>query len=141
VPEEVHVANILMVEDDPADVLLTKKALERSRIKVNLTVKEGAEEALHHLREASPRPDLVLLDLNLPGMSGQEFLRELRSDPAIKAMPVVVLTTSQVGTDIMESYELGANCFVSKPVGLDAFYEIIAKLEDFWFTVVRLPRD
>jgi len=134
-----------MIEDDPADVLLTRKAMERSRIRIDLHVAEDAEAGLEFLRSPEKRngaavPDIILLDLNLPRMSGQEFLTELRADPALKAIPLVVLTTSEVEADIVKLYELGANCYVSKPVGLEEFYEIIEKLEDFWFSVVRLPK-
>jgi len=137
-------ARILLVEDDPADVLLTRKAMEKSKITVALDVVTDGEQAIQFLKQEPPfadakRPDLILLDLNLPKVNGQQVLAEIRENEELNTLPVVVLTTSEEDVDILKSYKLGANCFVTKPVGLDAFYQIVQQIESFWFTVVRLP--
>lgn len=135
---------ILLVEDDPGDVELTREAMEESKIMANLNVTENGVEALEFLRKQgshaeAPRPDLILLDLNMPKMDGRALLGELKSDPDLKLIPVVVLTTSKAEEDIVKSYGLGANCYVTKPVGLAEFTTVVASIEDFWFTVVKLP--
>lgn len=136
---------ILLVEDDSADVELTQYTIAKCKIFVDLhTVGDGVE-ALAFLRQegkyaGAPRPDLILLDLNMPRMDGRTFLSEMRADNNLKAIPVVVLTTSQSDEDILKSYRLGANCFITKPVGLDEFAKVINAIEDFWFAIVRLPR-
>lgn len=138
-------AVILLVEDDPADVELTQYTIAKSKILIDLHVAGDGVEALAFLRregkyaEAS-RPDLILLDLNMPRMDGRTFLAEMRADDKLKAIPVVVLTTSQTDEDIHRSYRLGANCYITKPVGLDEFTKVVHAIEDFWFTIVRLPR-
>jgi two-component system response regulator len=138
-------AVILLVEDDPADVELTQYTLAKSKIFIDLRVVGDGVEALAFLRREgkyadAPQPDLILLDLNLPRMDGRTFLSEMRADDHLKAIPVVVLTTSQTEEDIVKSYRLGANCYITKPVGLAEFAKVVDAIEDFWFTIVRLPR-
>ncbi len=136
---------ILLVEDDPADVELTRESLLDSKIATQLHVAEDGVEALAFLRREgkfaeAPRPDLILLDLNLPRMDGRTFLAEMRADDDLKSIPVVVLTTSQAEEDIVKSYRLGANCYITKPVGLVEFARVVNSIEEFWFTIVRLPK-
>jgi CheY-like chemotaxis protein len=138
-------AVILLVEDDPADVELSQYALAKSKVLIDLHVVGDGAEALAFLRREgkyadAPQPDLILLDLNLPRMDGRIFLSEMRADDHLKAIPVVVLTTSQTEEDIVKSYRLGANCYITKPVGLAEFAKVVDAIEDFWFTIVRLPR-
>jgi chemotaxis family two-component system response regulator Rcp1 len=138
-------AVILLVEDDPADVELTQYTIAKSKVLIDLHVVGDGAEALAFLRRegkypAAPRPDLILLDLNMPRMDGRNFLSELRADSTIKAIPVVVLTTSQTDEDIFKSYQLGANCYITKPVGLAEFAKVVDAVEEFWFTIVRLPK-
>jgi CheY-like chemotaxis protein len=135
---------VLLVEDDPGDVDLTRELLTQEKVVVNLHVVGDGVEALAYLRREgryrdTVRPDVILLDLNMPRKDGWEVLRDLKQDDHLKAIPVVVLTTSDAERDVLKSYELGANCYVTKPVGLTQFARIICALEDFWFTVVRLP--
>lgn len=135
---------ILLVEDDPADVELTKEGLKTAKMAINLYAVDDGIKALQYLRGEGPyssavRPDLILLDLNLPKKSGSEVLREIKSDPSLKSIPVVVLTTSDADTDIAKCYDLGANCYITKPVGFDAFIKVVNRLEEFWFTVVKIP--
>jgi two-component system response regulator len=135
---------VLLIEDDPGDVELTQAALAKSKLKINLNVVNDGEEALAYLRREGQytdavRPNLILLDLNLPGLSGLEVLSSIKRDQRLKLIPVVVLTTSDAETDIVESYQLGANCYVTKPLGLKDFAKIVNSIEDFWFTVVQLP--
>lgn len=140
----VEPVEILLVEDNPADTRLTREALRDAKIHNRLhTVADGIE-ALKFLRREgeyaqSPRPDLVLLDLNLPKKSGREVLAEVKADPALRAIPVVVLTTSQSDEDILRSYDLHANCFITKPVDFTQFTTIVNRIEEFWFSIVRLP--
>jgi CheY-like chemotaxis protein len=136
---------ILLVEDDPADVELTRETMANSKVVTNLHVVEDGLEALDFLRREgkyadAPRPDLILLDLNLPRMDGRALLAEMRTDERLKSIPVVVLTTSQAEEDIVKSYRLGANCYITKPVGLAEFARVVHSLEEFWFTIVRLPK-
>lgn len=136
--------DILLVEDDPADVLLTREVLQRGKDFNSLSVAKDGVEALAMLRGESEEklpgtPDLILLDLNMPRMNGREFLTELKSDPALKRLPVVVLTTSDAERDVVSSYELHASCFVTKPVDLDQFTRVVSAIQDFWFAVVRFP--
>jgi len=138
-------AVILLVEDDPADVELTRYTIEKSKVLIELQVVGDGVEALAFLRREgkyadAPRPDLILLDLNMPRMDGRAFLSEMRADDQLKTIPVVVLTTSQTDEDIYRSYHLGANCYITKPVGLEEFTKVVNAIEDFWFTIVRLPR-
>ena len=135
---------ILLVEDDPADVLLTQEALLGSKIRNNLHVVDDGVEALAFLRQEGryrdvPRPDLILLDLNMPRKDGREVLADIKEDPGLKTIPVAVLTTSSQDEDILKSYELHANCYITKPVGLEQFATVVQSLDDFWFTIVKLP--
>ena len=138
-------AEILLVEDDPADVELTRETMAKSKVLIDLHVVGDGLEALAFLRREgkyadAPRPDLILLDLNLPRMDGRTFFAEMRADANINAIPVVVLTTSQAEEDILKSYRLGANCYITKPVGLAEFARVVNAIEEFWFTIVRLPK-
>ena len=136
---------ILLVEDNPGDVRLTREALRDAKVRNNLHVVEDGIRAIEFLRRegeytSAVRPDLILLDLNLPRMSGREVLQEIKADPDLLQIPVVVLTSSQAEKDIASSYALHANCFVTKPVDLDQFIHVVRSLEDFWLTIVRLPK-
>jgi CheY-like chemotaxis protein len=135
---------ILLVEDSPSDVAMTRAALRDGRIANDLSVVSDGEAAMAFLHREGEyvhavRPDLVLLDLNLPKKGGREVLAEVKGDPDLKVIPVIVLTTSAAESDILRSYELHANSYVTKPVGLEAFLESIRVIEDFWLTLVRLP--
>ena len=135
---------ILMVEDNPGDVRLTVEALKEAKVRNNLHTVEDGVEALAFLRREgryaeAPRPDLVLLDLNLPKMNGREVLAEIKEDPDLRRIPVVILTISQAEQDIVKSYNLHANCYITKPVDLDQFLEVVKSIENFWLTVVMLP--
>ena len=135
---------VLLVEDNPGDVRLTREALREGKVRNNLHVASDGVEALAFLRREGeragvPRPDLILLDLNLPRKSGREVLEEIKADPALRSIPVVILSSSQAEQDILREYDLHANCYVSKPVDLDQFITVVKSIEDFWFTVVKLP--
>ena len=135
---------ILLVEDNPGDVRLTIEALREGKVHNNLNVAEDGEEALAFLRREgsyarAPRPDLILLDLNLPRKDGREVLAEIKADPRLKTIPVVILTTSKADQDIVRSYELNANCYVTKPVDLEQFITVVQSIENFWLTIVTLP--
>ena len=135
---------ILLVEDNPGDVDLAREALENSKIRNTLSVVGDGEEALAFLHRsgkyaAAPRPDLILLDLNLPRKSGREVLAEIKSDDYFKRIPVVVLTVSKDEEDILASYNLHANCFITKPIDLHQFLRVVRAIEDFWLTIVKLP--
>jgi two-component system, chemotaxis family, response regulator Rcp1 len=135
---------ILLVEDSPGDVRLTREALRDAKIKNNLHVVEDGVEAMAFLRREGkyagvPRPDLILLDLNLPRKSGREVLTEVKSDPVLRTIPVVVLTTSADEQDIVRSYQHHANCYITKPVDLEQFLTVVSSIEDFWLSIVRLP--
>lgn len=135
---------ILMVEDNPGDVRLTLEALKESKVRNNLSVVQDGVEALAFLRRQgryaqSPRPDLILLDLNLPRMDGIEVLAQIKADSDLRRIPVVVLTASQAEEDILRSYDLQANCYITKPVNLDQFIKVVQSVETFWLTIVRLP--
>jgi CheY-like chemotaxis protein len=135
---------ILLVEDNPGDVRLTLEALHEGKVKNNLVVARDGEEALAVLRRqgahaGAPRPDLILLDLNLPKKDGREVLAEIKADPDLKCIPVVVLTTSKSEEDVLRSYQLNANCYVTKPVDLEQFIHVVRAIEDFWLTLVVLP--
>ncbi len=132
---------ILLIEDNPGDVRLTIEGLRESKVRNTLHVAKDGVEAMDLLRRADgPRPDLILLDLNLPRMDGREVLTAIKSDPKLKIIPVVVLTTSRAEQDILRSYELQANCYITKPVDLEKFMTVVKSIEDFWLTIVRLPR-
>jgi len=135
---------ILLVEDSPGDVRLTKEALKEGKVTNNLHVVMDGERALQFLRRQfeyadAPRPDLVLLDLNLPKLDGREVLQEIKQDSNLHKIPVVVLTTSKAEEDICRSYALNCNCYIQKPLDLDQFLEAVKSLQEFWMTVVTLP--
>jgi len=135
---------ILLVEDNPGDVRLTVEGLKESKVRNNLHVARDGVEAMEFLRRTgryggAVRPDLILLDLNLPRMDGREVLAEVKSDAKLKTIPVVVLTTSRAEQDVLRSYELQANCYITKPVDLEQFIAVVKSIEDFWFTIVTLP--
>lgn len=137
---------ILLVEDNPGDVRLTREALRDGKVKNNLHVAVDGVEAMAFLRRegpysTAPRPDLILLDLNLPKKNGREVLAEIKSDPELLRTPVVVLTTSRDEQDVLKAYEYHANCYITKPVDLEQFLAVVRSIEDFWFTIVRLPSD
>ena len=135
---------ILLVEDNPGDVRLTKEALRRGRVANHLDVVGDGDSAIAFLRREgkyadAEMPDLVLLDLNLPGLDGREVLAEVKNDPALRRLPIIVLTTSSSERDIARSYDVGANCFVTKPVDLADFMEVVRSFEGFWLSIVKLP--
>lgn len=135
---------VLLIEDDPGDAELTQIALSKSKLMINLKVINNGEEGLAYLRQEgqyadASSPNLILLDLNLPGLNGLEVLSAIKQEPQLSYIPVVILTTSDANTDIQKSYKLGANCYVTKPIGLKGFAKIVNSIEDFWFTVVQLP--
>ena len=137
--------NVLLIEDNPADVDLTIETFDMSKLTVDLSVAMDGVKALEFLRRegeyhSAPTPDLILLDLNLPRKGGRELLAEMKAEDDLRHIPVVILTSSEAERDIIESYALGANCYVTKPVDLKAFQEIVRAVEDFWFTVVKLPK-
>jgi CheY-like chemotaxis protein len=135
---------ILLVEDNPGDARLTREALAMSKLRNNLHLARDGEEALAFLRRegrfaGAPAPDLILLDLNLPRRSGREVLEEVKKDVALMHIPIVVLTSSQAEEDIMRSYQLHANCFITKPVDFEQLNRVVQGIEQFWFTLVTLP--
>ncbi len=141
-----HPIEILMAEDNPADVRLTREALRDAKLVNTLTVVPDGEEALAYLRREgkyarAPRPDLILLDWNMPRKSGKETLQEIKADLVLRRIPVVVLTSSQADEDIIKAYELHANCYVTKPVGLEQFIAAVQSIQEFWFTIVKLPEE
>jgi len=134
---------IMLIEDSAADVRLTVEALKEARVANRLHVARDGVEAIRMLTEpgtATPRPDLILLDLNLPRKDGREVLKEIRRDDALRHIPVVILSTSQAEQDILHSYRLGANAFITKPVEIDQFFEVVRSLEQFWLAVATLAR-
>jgi CheY-like chemotaxis protein len=135
---------ILLVEDSPSDVDLTREALDEAKVRNDLHVVADGVHALAFLRREdgfvdAPTPDLILLDLNLPKKDGRQVLTEIKADPVLRRIPVVILTTSQAEEDILRSYDLHANCYVTKPVDLDQFIKVVRSIEDFWLEIVRLP--
>jgi CheY-like chemotaxis protein len=135
---------ILLVEDSPADILLTREAFEENRIINAIHVAEDGIQAMDFLYKrgefaSAPRPDLILLDLNLPRKNGREVLAEIKANPDLRKIPIVVLTTSSADEDILRAYDLNANCYVVKPVGFDNFMQAIQSIRHFWFSVVTLP--
>lgn len=135
---------ILLVEDNPGDVRLTIEALKEGKVSNRLSVARDGVEALAFLRRegahgSAPRPDLILLDLNLPRRDGREVLAEIKADARLRRIPVVVLTTSKAEEDILRTYDLHANCYINKPVDLDQFISVVRSIDDFWLSVVRLP--
>jgi two-component system, chemotaxis family, response regulator Rcp1 len=142
--EPVQPIQILLVEDQPADVRLTKEILADGKVANEVHVVSDGEQAMAFLRREAdfantPRPDLVLLDLNLPRMDGREVLAEIKSDPALMAVPVIVLTTSSAERDVLDAYKHRANAYVTKPIDLDEFVSAVASIEQFWLTFVELP--
>jgi CheY-like chemotaxis protein len=137
-------AEVLLVEDSPGDVRLTREALKEGKVRNNLSVVSDGVEAMEFLRREgkyadAPRPDIVLLDLNMPRKDGREVLAEMKGDESLKRIPVVILTTSEAEQDILKTYDLHANCYLTKPVDLEQFISIVKSVEDFWLTIVQLP--
>ncbi|HEY6896292.1 MAG TPA: response regulator [Rhodocyclaceae bacterium] len=137
-------AEFLLVEDNPGDVRLTREALAESKLRNNLSVVGDGVEALAFLRREgkyadAPRPDVILLDLNLPRMGGREVLAEIKADPSLRRIPVVVVTSSEAEQDVLASYDLHVNCYVNKPVDLDQFIKVVRSIGTFWLTIVKLP--
>ncbi|MBA3872102.1 MAG: response regulator [Anaerolineae bacterium] len=140
-----HLVNILLVEDSPTDIELTIEALDYAKVSNKLSVVEDGVQALAFLRQEGryaqeSRPDLILLDLNLPKKSGLEVLAEIKADPELSFIPVVVLTTSQADEDVVNSYRLHANCYITKPVDFEQFLKVVRSIDDFWLSIVKLPR-
>ena len=136
--------DILLVEDNAGDIRLTQEVFKTSKVRNNLIVASNGQEALSCLRKqgkyaGTPRPDLILLDLNLPVMDGREVLEKIKTDQDLKRIPVVILTTSKAEEDILKTYNLHANCYITKPVDLDQFVKVVQTLEDFWLAIVKLP--
>ncbi len=137
--------DILLVEDNPGDVRLTVEALRESKVLANLLVARDGIEALAMLRRESPhadarRPDLILLDLNLPRLDGRQVLETIKADEDLRQIPVVILTTSAAEQDILQAYNLHANCYITKPVDMDQFIRVVQAIDNFWLTIVRLPK-
>jgi CheY-like chemotaxis protein len=135
---------ILLVEDNPGDVRLTQEALKENKIRNMLHVAKDGVEAMYFLRrmkghEKAPRPDLILLDLNLPKKDGREVLAEIKTDETLRSIPVVILTTSAAEDDVAKSYAMHANCYVRKPIDLNRFIEVVKVIENFWLSIVELP--
>jgi chemotaxis family two-component system response regulator Rcp1 len=135
---------ILLVEDSPGDVRLTREAFKDARVLVNLHVAGDGEEAMAFLKRegkysSKPRPDIILLDLNLPKKDGRAVLAEIKEDPSLQTIPVVILTMSASEADVLKSYSLHANCYITKPVDLDGFLKVVKSIDGFWLSVVRLP--
>lgn len=144
VPDFVLPVEILLIEDNPGDVRLTMEALKEAKVINNLTVLKDGIEALAFLRRQgqyakAPRPHLILLDLNLPKKDGREVLADIKADHSLKHIPIVVLTTSQDEQDVLKSYNLHANCYITKPVDLEQFIRVVRSIEDFWLGIVVLP--
>jgi CheY-like chemotaxis protein len=142
--ENARPIRVLLVEDNPGDVRLTIEAMREGRVLNSLSVAGDGEEAMAFLRKQpphqdAPRPDLILLDLNLPRKDGREVLAEIKSDDSLRRIPVVILTTSRAEEDVLRSYDLHANCYITKPVDLDQFINVVKSINDFWFSIVRLP--
>jgi chemotaxis family two-component system response regulator Rcp1 len=140
----IHPIEILLVEDNPGDSRLAKEALKDSKLLNNLSIAEDGVEAMNFLYKKGkyanvPRPDLIILDLNLPKKDGREVLEEIKTNDDLKRIPVVILTISKAEEDILRTYNLHANCFISKPIDLDQFIKVVKSIEDFWLTIVKLP--
>jgi CheY-like chemotaxis protein len=140
------VFEVLLVEDSPGDVRLTREAFKDAKVQINLRVVSDGTEAMAFLKREgkhakAPRPDLILLDLNLPKKDGREVLEEVKRSPALMNIPVVVLTTSKSEEDVLRSYSLHANCYIPKPVTLDGFLSVVKNIENFWLSIVMLPRE
>lgn len=144
-PQIMEPIDVLLVEDDPGDTLMIREAFEDNKVRNTLACVTDGVEAMQYLRREgryadAPRPDLVLLDLNLPKMDGREVLKEIKGDGELATIPVVVLTTSQAEEDVLRSYRLHANAYVTKPVDFDRFIEVVRQIDEFFVTVVKLPR-
>jgi CheY-like chemotaxis protein len=144
--ENVRVVDVLLVEDDPGDVLMTQEAFADHKVHNRLHVVSDGVEAMAFLRKQEsyaevPTPDLVLLDLNLPKMDGREVLAAIKEDPTLRSIPVVILTTSEAEEDVLRSYSLHANAYVTKPVDFERFIDVVRRIDDFFVTVVRLPNN
>lgn len=142
----VKALQILMVEDNPDDVDLTREALRDAKVVVDMSVMKDGVEAMAYLRREgsyaqAPRPDLILLDLNMPRKDGREVLADIKADPDLRRIPVVVLTTSQAEEDVLKAYDLHVNCYIAKPVDFEQFIKVVKAIEGFWFSVVTLPRE
>lgn len=136
--------DILLVEDNPADIRLTMEAFKEGKFLSKFNVVTDGEEAINYLQKKGKygnaiRPDLILLDINLPKKDGKEVLLEIKNDENLKSIPVIILTTSKSEEDVLKTYNLHANCFITKPVELDKFIEVAKSIEDFWLTIVKLP--
>lgn len=141
-----HSIEILLVEDNPGDIRLTQEAFKGGRLTNNLSVVQNGVEALDFLRQkgryrSAPRPDIILLDLNLPLKDGREVLAEIKADNDLKRIPIIILTTSSNENDIFAAYNLHANCYITKPLDMNRFIDIVRSIEGFWFQIVRLPPD
>ena len=137
---------VLLIEDSPGDVRLTREAFKDAKVHINLHVASDGAKAMAFLKRegeyaSALRPDMILLDLNLPKKDGREVLEEIKDNPTLKTIPVVVLTTSSSEADILRSYQLHANCYITKPVGLEGFLTVVKSIDNFWLSVVRLPRE
>ncbi len=141
-----NLVEILLVEDNPGDVRLTREAMKEGKMRNNLSVAEDGVEAMAFLRREgkyadAPRPDVVLLDLNLPRKNGRAVLEEIKADPDLRRIPVVILTSSKAEEDILDSYDSHANCYVTKPGDLEQFIEVVKSIEGFWVQIVKLPKE
>jgi CheY-like chemotaxis protein len=142
----VRPVEILLVEDNPGDVRLTQETFKECKISNHVSLAEDGEKALAFLRQEgayanSVRPDLILLDLNLPKKDGREVLTEIKADPSLRRIPVVILTTSRAEQDIVKTYDLHANCYITKPLNLEQFITVVKSIQDFWLTIVKLPSE
>ena len=143
--QNLKIVEILLIEDNPGDARLTQEALNEGKVKNNLQIAYDGVEATDFLfrrnqYQDAPRPDLIILDLNLPKKNGQEVLAEIKADDNLKSIPVIVLTISKAEEDIIRSYNLHANCFLIKPIDLNQFFDVVRSIEDFWLSLVKLPR-
>ena len=139
-----HEIEILLVEDNPGDIVLTQEALREGKIRNRLSIAKDGMEAMAFLRRegefaSAPRPDLILLDLNMPRKNGAEVLMEVKADPNLKTIPVVILTTSDAEQDVLKAYQLNANCYITKPVEFDRFVKVVQTIDEFWLSIVQLP--
>lgn len=144
--ENIKIIDILLIEDDPGDIRLAYEALKEGKVQNSLNIVRDGVEALDYLFRRNGfkdalRPDLIILDLNLPRKDGREVLAQIKQDESLKRIPVVILTISKSEEDILKTYNLHANCFITKPLDLDKFIEVVQAIEDFWFTIVKLPNN